>query len=93
MYKYDELGEEPSLVKAEAIIKGFLEGTNVHIKKSNLDTVLDDLIKNKIESKRKKCLHELCPNCHGTGRSIVYPHFPCAHMISCPCEKCSPVFY
>lgn len=34
------------------------------------------------------CLHDSCPNCHGTG--IKLDGTNCIHMISCPCPKCSP---
>lgn len=36
---------------------------------------------------RQTCLHEACPECHGTGtkdRGGI-----CIHHISCPCPKCS----
>lgn len=34
------------------------------------------------------CLHDGCPECHGTG--IKKDGSMCIHMISCPCPKCSP---
>lgn len=34
------------------------------------------------------CLHDACPECHGTG--ITSTGRPCVHMIACPCPKCSP---
>lgn len=37
----------------------------------------------------KKCLHESCGDCHGSGRK--QDGRPCVHMLSCPCPKCSPV--
>lgn len=33
------------------------------------------------------CLHDGCPNCHGTGVGI---HGACVHSLSCPCPKCTP---
>ena len=34
------------------------------------------------------CLHDNCPECHGSGRK---PNGEtCVHMISCPCRKCKP---
>lgn len=37
----------------------------------------------------RPCLHDNCPQCNGTGVSILGP---CVHMISCPCPKCSPCY-
>ena len=34
------------------------------------------------------CLHDQCPNCHGTG--IKLDGSACIHFISCPCPKCTP---
>ena len=34
------------------------------------------------------CMHDNCPQCHGTGRG---PMGACIHMMSCPCPKCSPI--
>ncbi len=37
---------------------------------------------------KKRCMHEMCLQCHGSGikgNGQIY-----VHMISCPCEKCSP---
>lgn len=34
----------------------------------------------------KPCLHDLCPMCHGTGRS---QSGYCIHGISCDCPKCA----
>jgi len=33
------------------------------------------------------CLHDQCPECHGTG--IRVGGGICVHGISCPCPKCS----
>lgn len=38
----------------------------------------------------QKCLHENCPQCHGSG--VQFNNTPCIHMISCPCPKCTPLF-
>lgn len=38
----------------------------------------------------KKCLHESCENCCGTGRGQNGQS--CVHMLSCPCPKCSPSY-
>ncbi len=35
----------------------------------------------------KPCLHDQCPQCHGTGLTF---YGPCVHGISCPCPKCTP---
>lgn len=35
------------------------------------------------------CLHDSCPNCHGTGRSRLGI---CVHNISCQCPKCTPTY-
>ena len=34
------------------------------------------------------CLHDGCPECHGTG--VRLDGSSCVHMISCPCPKCTP---
>lgn len=34
------------------------------------------------------CLHDACPECHGTGRKQSGEM--CVHMIACPCPKCTP---
>lgn len=34
------------------------------------------------------CLHDACPDCHGTGRKANGNY--CFHYISCPCPKCTP---
>ena len=34
------------------------------------------------------CMHDRCPECHGTG--VRSTGGSCVHMISCPCPKCSP---
>jgi hypothetical protein len=36
----------------------------------------------------QQCLHEGCPDCHGTGRKA--DGTMCIHSLSCPCPKCSP---
>lgn len=33
------------------------------------------------------CLHDLCPECLGTGLSLNGG--TCVHWISCPCPKCA----
>lgn len=39
---------------------------------------------------KPKCLHDSCSECKGTGRKSNGT--TCVHYISCPCEKCTPVF-
>lgn len=39
----------------------------------------------------RPCLHDKCPECHGTG--IKLDGTPCIHAISCPCPKCNPFKY
>lgn len=34
------------------------------------------------------CLHDQCPQCHGTG--VKLDGSMCVHSISCSCPKCSP---
>lgn len=34
------------------------------------------------------CLHDNCPECHGTG--VKRGGGACIHMIACQCRKCSP---
>lgn len=38
----------------------------------------------------KPCLHDLCLECHGTGKKA--DGTICIHHLSCPCPKCTPVF-
>jgi hypothetical protein len=38
----------------------------------------------------RPCMHDSCPECHGTG--IKANGGMCIHNISCPCPKCSPTF-
>lgn len=37
-----------------------------------------------------ECLHKKCSECDGTGRRK--DGTTCVHMISCPCECCTPSF-
>ena len=39
-----------------------------------------------IQPRERKCLHDLCPKCHGTGDTGFGA---CIHMISCPCPMCT----
>lgn len=36
------------------------------------------------------CLHDNCPECHGSG--VKKEGGACIHFISCPCPKCNPMF-
>lgn len=36
----------------------------------------------------RKCSHELCSECQGTGRKRNGTQ--CIHMISCKCRRCNP---
>lgn len=45
--------------------------------------------KDPIEFNKQRCLHDSCPNCHGTGRDS-FGHI-CVHALSCPCPRCSPI--
>ena len=47
---------------------------------------LKQIFKNK-SREWKPCLHDSCPDCIGTG--IRADGSLCAHMISCPCPKCT----
>lgn len=38
----------------------------------------------------RPCLHDSCPQCHGTGVKLDGTH--CVHAISCPCPKCTPSY-
>lgn len=42
-------------------------------------------------NKKQECLHDQCPECHGTG--VKKDGTPCIHYISCPCPKCTPKMY
>ena len=33
------------------------------------------------------CMHNQCPQCHGTG--VRSDGQACVHMISCPCPRCN----
>lgn len=35
---------------------------------------------------KSDCMHDNCPNCHGTGINKLGGM--CVHGISCPCSKC-----
>lgn len=39
------------------------------------------------KDRQQTCLHEACPECHGTGTKDRGGL--CVHFISCPCPKCS----
>ncbi len=41
-----------------------------------------------IEDAWQPCLHDLCPECVGTG--VKKDGTRCIHNISCPCPKCNP---
>ena len=41
------------------------------------------------ESERQQCLHDLCPQCGGSGQKRNGGGM-CIHALSCPCPKCSP---
>ena len=45
----------------------------------------------RIEAQRdwnwKPCMHDQCPQCVGTGRSLFGP---CIHSLACDCPKCRP---
>jgi len=36
------------------------------------------------------CLHDNCPECHGTGNKDNGGI--CVHFISCSCSKCTPTY-
>lgn len=36
------------------------------------------------------CLHDQCPECTGSGRKRLGG--ACVHMLSCPCNRCTPTF-
>lgn len=36
------------------------------------------------------CLHQSCPECHGSGRKSNGQI--CVHMISCRCFRCNPYY-
>jgi hypothetical protein len=39
----------------------------------------------------EQCLHKSCTICNGTGRKLIDGSI-CVHMISCPCNKCTPTY-
>jgi len=49
------------------------------------------IIGNKNRNSKSNCLHNNCTQCHGTG--VKKNGQPCHHMISCPCDICSPWNY
>lgn len=74
------------------------EGTNKLInmikEERNMNKIkldhLEKVRKNRIQNE-KKCLHDNCAECKGTGLKLNGQ--PCIHMISCPCAKCSPFYF
>jgi hypothetical protein len=40
------------------------------------------------KNEKQPCLHDACPQCHGTGKKE--DGTICVHHISCPCPKCTP---
>lgn len=40
--------------------------------------------------KPRPCLHEACPECHGSGRKKNGQI--CVHMLSCKCIRCMPYY-
>lgn len=45
----------------------------------------------KVSDFLKKCLHDTCTSCNGTG--VKGSGAQCFHFISCPCTKCSPSYF
>jgi hypothetical protein len=43
-----------------------------------------------LPQEKQECLHDGCTECNGTGKKKNGQM--CVHMISCPCEKCTPRF-
>jgi DnaJ-class molecular chaperone len=43
----------------------------------------------KVTPTPSNCLHDSCPECHGSG--IKANGSACVHFISCPCPKCNPM--
>ena len=41
-----------------------------------------------VKKSHSNCLHDNCPECHGSGKKDNGGY--CVHFISCPCPKCSP---
>lgn len=66
----------------EEVLKGWEQAKNNAPK---CGPTVDEFLR---QNKSTECLHDKCENCHGTG--TTENHEPCVHMISCPCEKCSP---
>lgn len=48
----------------------------------------DELFINNEKTNQSNCLHDSCPECHGSGRKVNGGL--CIHFISCPCPKCTP---
>jgi len=49
-----------------------------------------DSIQSQKDMNWRPCMHDSCPNCHGTG--LDSQGRTCVHSISCPCPKCTPTF-
>ena len=53
-------------------------------------SIYDQYLQDKKDTRAdQKCLHDSCPECHGTGVKSRDGSI-CVHMISCPCRRCSP---
>jgi hypothetical protein len=51
-------------------------------RENKVDNIID------LDKKENHCLHDGCPQCHGSGKKENGEM--CIHMLSCPCPKCSP---
>lgn len=82
--KIQELATE--ITKIHTLIKG------IKLKQSMFDPIQPHPIQNwsDIEHNDFPCLHDLCSQCHGTGRKANGEM--CIHYLSCHCPKCSPRF-
>ena len=58
--------------------------------KKQLIDQMEDLLKNNPlnDIEISTCLHDQCPECHGTGKK--HDGSMCIHFISCSCPKCTP---
>lgn len=51
---------------------------------------LSNISKSNNTNNWRPCMHDQCNRCHGTG--VDFMGGSCIHMISCPCQKCSPTY-
>ena len=72
------------VMKNRETIHIILKETNM----SNYTNNDENIYNEKIDMTEQKCLHDSCPDCHGSG--VKKNGEICVHWISCPCPRCTP---